>query len=717
MANLPTLMKFFTQLRLLNIRLALIVAGIGAMLAANGCSTVTGEHETPPEGTLPGDLVKAEQVLRAGESVELLDAWWNRETASIFLKFEADGELYYGKTDRYDQQDLAVKFDWVDVFYLQTTDLETYTERTQDSARITILPESVTQDLREYLMDNIVPRKPGVGILMNSRDREYFSYRDETGKIIVVEGMMNKPKEVPLTASYRFETLGETAGVLVEAFLLDRGIEGDAVVFDTAETGAYARPFALFTQHDDVWRFISLEPFTFGSMPHRPVSGTGKTAWNVGRSYWWEFWNRPVSFFARLGFFVSDTAWDLGQGISIRSFRYPDLDGVEIPPLNEGEGMNLDDWNRELDDKYGKRVYPGKATLLIGGDQFFPYAIETVRNAKKYVKLRTYIFDNDDFAVSMADGLKAMSKQIEVKVMVDGMGTQMAQNSAPGMMPQDYSPPVGITNYLRKDSNVEMRVLTNPWFTGDHSKSSVIDGEIAFVGGMNIGREYRWEWNDLMVKLTGPIVQAIEFEFDKAWAHATIAGDVVYPVFRMSNKLETGPAREGDFGIRVLTTLPRRSQIYRAQLNAIRRAEKQIWIENAYFASTMVLYELVQARMRGVDVRVILPMGGNHGIMNKANVPAANTLLKYGARVFIYPGMSHVKAGIYDGWACLGSANFDKLSFRVNKELNLGFTDPVFVNDLRQQVFEADMARSVEMLEPLPENWGNTWASIVASQL
>jgi phosphatidylserine/phosphatidylglycerophosphate/cardiolipin synthase-like enzyme len=131
----------------------------------------------------------------------------------------------------------------------------------------------------------------------------------------------------------------------------------------------------------------------------------------------------------------------------------------------------------------------------------------------------------------------------------------------------------------------------------------------------------------------------------------------------------------------------------------------------------MVLYELVKARLRGVDVRVILPMSGNHGIMNKANVPAANTLLKYGARVYIYPGMSHIKAGIYDGWACFGSANFDKLSFRVNKELNLGISDPVFVNDLRQQVFEADMARSVEMLEPLPENWGNTWASIVASQL
>ena len=82
-------------------------------------------------------------------------------------------------------------------------------------------------------------------------------------------------------------------------------------------------------------------------------------------------------------------------------------------------------------------------------------------------------------------------------------------------------------------------------------------------------------------------------------------------------------------------------------------------------------YELVKARLRGVDVRVIIPMEGNHGIMNASNVTAANTLLKYGVRVFTYPGMSQVKAAIYDGWACLGSVNFDKLSFLVNKGMNL----------------------------------------------
>ena len=129
------------------------------------------------------------------------------------------------------------------------------------------------------------------------------------------------------------------------------------------------------------------------------------------------------------------------------------------------------------------------------------------------------------------------------------------------------------------------------------------------------------------------------------------------------------------------------------------------------------MYELAKARHRGVDVRVIMPVEGDTGIMNKSNVIAANTLLEHGVRVYIYPGMSHVKAAVYDGWACLGSANFDKLSLRVNKELNLGISDPGFVETLRRDVFEADMAASVELTEPLPEDLSNTLASIIAGQL
>jgi cardiolipin synthase len=93
--------------------------------------------------------------------------------------------------------------------------------------------------------------------------------------------------------------------------------------------------------------------------------------------------------------------------------------------------------------------------------------------------------------------------------------------------------------------------------------------------------------------------------------------------------------------------------------------------------------------------------------MDRSNAIAVNTLIRMGVRIYLYPGMSHVKAAIYDGWACFGSANFDKLSLRVNKEINIGTSSPQIVAALRERVFDEDFSRSWEVLEPLPASMGD----------
>jgi cardiolipin synthase len=130
-----------------------------------------------------------------------------------------------------------------------------------------------------------------------------------------------------------------------------------------------------------------------------------------------------------------------------------------------------------------------------------------------------------------------------------------------------------------------------------------------------------------------------------------------------------------------------------------------------------MLYELAKARKRGVDVRVILPMVGNHGPINKSNALAANAMMEQGIRVYVYPGMSHVKAAIIDDWVCLGSANWDKLSFRVNKELNVATSHPAAANELRQRLFEEDLRVSVELTEPIPVRWSDHLNEILADFL
>ena len=114
---------------------------------------------------------------------------------------------------------------------------------------------------------------------------------------------------------------------------------------------------------------------------------------------------------------------------------------------------------------------------------------------------------------------------------------------------------------------------------------------------------------------------------------------------------------------------------------------------------------------------MILTFKGNHEVMNKNNVIKANKMFQNGIRVFLYPGMSHIKASNFDGWACLGTANFDKLSFRDNLEMNLAISHPEAVRALHDQVFAREFEKSVEMTELFPTDWSTHLADILADRL
>jgi phosphatidylserine/phosphatidylglycerophosphate/cardiolipin synthase-like enzyme len=130
-----------------------------------------------------------------------------------------------------------------------------------------------------------------------------------------------------------------------------------------------------------------------------------------------------------------------------------------------------------------------------------------------------------------------------------------------------------------------------------------------------------------------------------------------------------------------------------------------------------MLYELAKARHRGVDVRVIMPLVTDRGPITRNNALAANAMLQHGIRVFVYPGMSHVKAAIFDGWACLGTANWDKLSFSINKELNIATSHPDAVERLNERLFKKDFERSVEITEPFPERWSDHLIEILGDYI
>ena len=419
---------------------------------------------------------------------------------------------------------------------------------------------------------------------------------------------------------------------------------------------------------------------------------------------------RPVSAAFRLLSLVHDLSLGSVRWV-LRSRKVP-----ESLPVCSGTGsMDLREWEMRLDELTGSVSGMGTLDLLVDGEEYFTRLERRVNEASDSIKIRTYIFDNDDTAIELADKLRKKSREVDVRILLDGQGTIMATGTDADSLPDGYKPPASVRSYLTAGSSVRVRQQYNVWLTGDHAKTTIIDSQWAFLGGMNIGREYRHEWHDVMVELKGPVVNELEREFNKIWSHAGPLGDLEKALFHLrQNKRQTSGT---GYPLRVLYTRPGDREIYYSQLEAIQRSENYIFIETPYLTDDAMLHSLALARLRGVDVRIILPQDPNWAIMRSNNALAAKYLLERGVRVYLYPGMTHVKAAVYDGWACLGSANHDNLSFRINYEINVATSHPPTVRKLLERIFEPDLLRSEELLKPLPVRDLDYLVEVVADQL
>lgn len=400
--------------------------------------------------------------------------------------------------------------------------------------------------------------------------------------------------------------------------------------------------------------------------------------------------------------------------------RYGDL--KEVPPLNiSGEEMDLTEFNTWLDKNISRQNYKASVQLLIDGEEFFPHFILAAQRARHSIFTRVYIFGTDPYGIKIADLLKARAAEgVDVRVLTDELNTVLNFTKQPELnYPPDFVMPKNIKSYIRKDSRAKARTHYNTWATFDHTKVYLVDRELAYTGGMNIGEEYRYTWHDMMVALRGPVVGQLVKNFYEAWSFNGWGGDFAAAYRQIFSKKQRKANREepGMVDVRLLYTKPSQAEIFFAQLEAIKRAKRRIYIENAYFSDDRIVGELIKARGRGVDVRVILPGENDVGIMDKNNQIMANKLWRNGVRVYFYKGMTHVKAALYDGWAVVGSANFDKMSLFVNQEMSLGISDPAFITELEERLFEKDFANSEEMTKERDVAWTGFIVGALTNQL
>jgi len=552
--------------------------------------------------------------------------------------------------------------------------------------------------LRARLFATLLSPGDRSGVVLHLDIDDYFLYYDERGEFVATV-IDEKPAKYGIAKSISMpELIGRGLPVL-EDFLAERGIGDRRIGFNTGDTGYYSLPF-LYVNRD-----LSVAVFVRMPGPQRQyVSGTAsvpylQTAGHVAGSHTAGIMLRPISSVYRLLFVTTDTLTETASPMSMHA-----LPDDPVPPVSSLPGMDLDAWEASLDELTGRQPSTGTMRFLVDGEEFFTRFIDAVTGAETSIDLRTYIFDNDDYAVRIGELLKRRSNEgIEVRVLLDGLGTIVSTIEKQATLPEGHHAPSSVRQFLESGSGIDVRQTVNPWLTGDHVKTAVIDRTLAFTGGMNIAREYRFDWHDLMTELRGPIVGVLQYEFEKAWAHAGFFGDLAYLAVRLWSSPDATDS--GGYPIRVLFTRPHDHQIFKAQREAIRSARRYIYVQNAYFTDDAMLYELAKARRRGVDVRVIMPLVTDRGPITRNNALAANAMLAHGIRVFIYPGMSHIKAAVFDGWACIGSANWDRWSFRINKELNIAMSQPDAVAELERRLFEADFARSVELDQPFPERW------------
>lgn len=567
-------------------------------------------------------------------------------------------------------------------------------------------------EFRDRLCASITPRKPGSGVVVDFlMQEELFFYYDAMGLLHSVP-VHEKPANLRIADTYRFsELLTRATHILNEYIPASSDDTTSALLFNTGDNLNYGYPFIYANQHTGRIVFLRRQPSeaTVGGARLPNDAGT-QTLIHATFSQVSSTLTQPIDSLARLFSLVTLKTKD--------TLTYKPLVLLQkqpLPPVANQAPMDPVLWERELDLLTDTSQSRGRIRYLVDGEVFFPQLIENIQSAQESIDIRLYIFDNDDYALKMADLLKRRSREIKVRVLLDGLGTLGAGGTSSVSTPETYRPPASIINYLIDDSDIEVKVLPNPWLAGDHTKTIIIDRRIGFLGGMNIGREYRYDWHDLMVELHGPVVDVLHTEFERSWLQQGFLGDIRARMYRPGSPRNM-PQR-ADIPIRILQTMPGDSQILRTQLAAIRRAQQRIYIENVYFTSDAILYELAKARRRGVDVRVIIPYQGDSGIINRSNILTANAMLANGIRVYIYPGASHMKGALYDGWLCLGSANFDDLSLRVNKELNIATAHPTAVQEFLEQVLLPDIDKSVELKKPFPPKWSDYLMELMADYL
>ena len=339
-------------------------------------------------------------------------------------------------------------------------------------------------------------------------------------------------------------------------------------------------------------------------------------------------------------------------------------------------------------------------TLLNKGKEYFPRLIEVIDNSTHSVFLETYIFATDATGRRVTEALiRAARRGVRTHLMVDGFGSAhfstewIDELRASGVEVLKFRPEISWLTFRRQ----RLRRL--------HRKLSVIDGTIAFVGGINVvdevpGGAIQRPRLDYVIEVQGVTVVRIHAAMRRLWAL------VSWMNFRRQHHLEKfGPAPAHTPHQKVLfllrDNLRHRRDIEQAYIKAINGAQHEIILANAYFLpGQRMRHALINATKRGVKVVLLLQGKAEYHIQHYATLALYDELLGAGIEIHEYhASYLHAKVAVVDRhWATVGSSNIEPFSLWLAREANLVIRDHQFAESLRTSLLQ-EIAQGARRLD------------------
>jgi cardiolipin synthase len=347
----------------------------------------------------------------------------------------------------------------------------------------------------------------------------------------------------------------------------------------------------------------------------------------------------------------------------------------------------------------------GTARLLNNGDEFYPALYQAMREAKQSINFAVYIWEDgtpsDELIPILAERARA---GVQVRVLLDAMG---AINSPEDKLEQ------------LEQAGAKVKVFRSARFgrltrfhKRNHRRTIVIDGNVAFTGGMAIGDKWLGHaqdpehWRDSMVMVTGPPAATVQSGFVELWAHVPDDDDtggeiLVGPAFFPDFPPAAGAGEAVALHTGVASSPSSENHPMRlVYLQTFAAARQKLYIANSYFVPDETIRRVVVERAKaGVDVRILLP-GENTDAkpIRQTSHRYYDELMSAGVKIYEYqPTMMHAKTVMVDGrFSVVGSSNMDVRSKELNEENVLAILDTGFARQLEAS-YLADLAQSKQM--------------------